>query len=97
VIDAADEAWAEEIRRFTARELAVLDGVIRSLAPREIAGALSTTESTVKSAIASLICKFGASDLTAATVAAIRHGFVDLSGHLPPHDPIPHVETPVAN
>ncbi len=88
LVNAPLDARLNDIERLSARELAVLDGLVRSVPPHEIATTLFVPEQTVKSTISSLTSKLGASDQTTAIVSAIRTGIVDLSGHLPAHEPV---------
>ncbi|HWE61558.1 MAG TPA: response regulator transcription factor [Chloroflexota bacterium] len=61
---------------LTARELEVLDGVVRGERNKEIAVRLGLTEPTVKTHLASIFGKLGVDSRAAAAVAAIERGLV---------------------
>jgi two-component system NarL family response regulator len=60
------------------RELEVLGLVVRGLSNKEIGGALSITEGTVKIHVNNILGKMGLEDRTQAAVAAIRRGIIHL-------------------
>lgn len=68
---------------LNALEIATLDGIVRGMGPRDIADRLQTDEHDVTRSIAAVVQKLGASDRTAAVVAAIRLGIANLSDQLP--------------
>lgn len=63
---------------LSARELEILKGIVGGLSNKEIASALSITESTVKNHINSLLAKLRAHDRTQAATTALRQGLVTL-------------------
>jgi DNA-binding NarL/FixJ family response regulator len=68
---------------LVAFEIAALDGIVRGLSPRDIAGHLRTDELDVTGWIAAAVEKLGAADRTAAVIAAIKLGIANLSDQLP--------------
>lgn len=68
---------------LSGREIAILDGVVRGLSNREIAGRLFVVEQTVKNHMTSLLRKLSAGDRTEAVVSAVRTGMIDLGAQLP--------------
>jgi two-component system NarL family response regulator len=63
---------------LTARELEVLQLIVRGQSNKEIGGNLSITEATVKTHINSLLGKLGVTDRTQAATTAIQRGLVHL-------------------
>jgi DNA-binding NarL/FixJ family response regulator len=72
---------------LSGREIAILDGVVRGLSNREIAGGLYIVEQTVKNHMTSLLRKLSAGDRTEAVVSAVRTGMIDLGAQLPAAPP----------
>ncbi len=66
------------IEPLTARELEVLDLVAEGLSNKLIAHRLSISEHTVKTHVASIFAKLGASSRTEAVSQAIRRGLIML-------------------
>ena len=64
---------------LTAREMEVLELIVRGKSNKEIGGALSISEATVKSHINNLLSKMGVTDSTQAATAAIQRGLVHLN------------------
>jgi len=60
------------------RELQVLELIVRGLANKQIAYALSIAEHTVKNHVKSILSKLGAQDRTQAATAAIQRGIIHL-------------------
>jgi len=60
------------------RELEVLELIVRGLANKQIAYALSIAEHTVKNHVKSILSKLGAQDRTQAATAAIQRGIIHL-------------------
>jgi two-component system NarL family response regulator len=63
---------------LTPREIAVLELVAKGLSNREIGAALSTRPGTVKTHLERIYAKLGVGDRTAAALAAIQRGLVNL-------------------
>lgn len=63
---------------LTARELEVLEQIVRGRSNREIARALDIAEGTVKVHVNSILGKLGVSDRTQAATSAIQRGIVRL-------------------
>ena len=63
---------------LTRRELEVLKLIMDGKSNREIAGALSTTEGTVKSYVVNILNKLDANDRTQAVTIALKRGIVHL-------------------
>ena len=61
-----------------ARELAVLKLIVEGMSNKEIASALSITESTVKNHVNSILSKLNVKDRTQAATTALRRGIVTL-------------------
>ncbi len=65
--------------RLSAREIEVLRLLVSGRRNREIAGALTITEGTVKLHVSSILEKLGADDRTEAVTMALQRGIVQLS------------------
>jgi DNA-binding NarL/FixJ family response regulator len=63
---------------LTARELEVLERIVRGMSNKEIASALGISEATVKSHINSILGKLGVTDRTQAATTALQRGIVHL-------------------
>ena len=63
---------------LTARELEVLERIVRGMSNKEIASALGISEATVKSHINNVLSKLGASDRTQAATKALQRGIIHL-------------------
>jgi len=63
---------------LTARELEVLELIVRGMSNKAIAGALGISEATVKSHMNSILSKLDAEDRTQAATKAIQRGIVHL-------------------
>jgi two-component system NarL family response regulator len=63
---------------LTAREVQVLELIVRGKSNKEIGTALSISEATVKSHINSLLSKMGVADRTQAATTALQRGIVHL-------------------
>jgi two-component system NarL family response regulator len=63
---------------LSARELEVLRLIVRGMSNKEIAAALSVTESTVKNHVNSILAKLHVQDRTQAATTALRRGIVTL-------------------
>lgn len=63
---------------LTAREVQVLELIVRGNSNKEIGAALSISEATVKSHINSLLSKLGVTDRTQAATTALQRGIVHL-------------------
>lgn len=66
------------LRELSARELEILQGIVKGLSNKEIAAALSITESTVKNHVNNILSKLHVHDRTAAATQALREGIVSL-------------------
>jgi two-component system NarL family response regulator len=64
---------------LTARELEVLEQIVRGKSNKEIGGHLNISEATVKSHINNILSKLGVSDRTQAATTALQRGLVHLS------------------
>jgi DNA-binding NarL/FixJ family response regulator len=64
---------------LTARELEVLEQIVRGKSNKEIGGHLNISEATVKSHINNILSKLGVSDRTQAATTALQRGIVHLS------------------
>jgi DNA-binding NarL/FixJ family response regulator len=64
---------------LTARELEVLEQIVRGRSNKEIGGLLNISEATVKSHINNILSKLGVSDRTQAATTALQRGIVHLS------------------
>ena len=64
---------------LTARELQVLELVVRGLVNKQIAYSLNLAEYTVKNYVKSILRKLGAQDRTQAATEAIRRGIIHVS------------------
>lgn len=71
----AERMSSEEL---TAREVQVLELIVRGNSNKEIGTALSISEATVKSHINSLLSKMGVADRTQAATTALQRGIVHL-------------------
>ena len=63
---------------LSARELEVLKLIVEGMSNKEIASALSITESTVKNHVNSILGKLNVKDRTQAATTALRRGIVTL-------------------
>ncbi|MDA1274915.1 MAG: response regulator transcription factor [Verrucomicrobia bacterium] len=63
---------------LSTREFEVLETIVNGLSNKEIASALSVTESTVKNHVNSILAKLNVRDRTQAATAALRRGIVTL-------------------
>jgi DNA-binding NarL/FixJ family response regulator len=63
---------------LSAREVQVLELIVRGLANKQIAYTLSIAEHTVKNHVKSILSKLGAQDRTQAATAAIQRGIIHL-------------------
>jgi two-component system NarL family response regulator len=63
---------------LSAREIQVLELIVRGLANKQIAYSLSIAEHTVKNHVKSILAKLGVQDRTQAATAAIQRGIVHL-------------------
>jgi DNA-binding NarL/FixJ family response regulator len=63
---------------LTARELEVLEQIVKGRSNKEIASALKISEATVKSHINNILSKLGVSDRTQAATTALQRGIVHL-------------------
>jgi DNA-binding NarL/FixJ family response regulator len=66
--------------QLSAREIEVLRLLVSGRRNREIAGALTITEGTVKLHVSSILEKLGADDRTEAVTMALQRGIVQLNG-----------------
>jgi two-component system NarL family response regulator len=64
---------------LSAREVQVLELIVRGLANKQIAYALNIAEHTVKNHVKNILSKLGVQDRTQAATAAIQRGIVHLS------------------
>ena len=64
---------------LTARELEVLEQIVRGKSNKEIGGHLNISEATVKSHINNILSKLGVNDRTQAATTALQRGLVHLS------------------
>ncbi len=64
---------------LTARELEVLEQIVRGKSNKEIGSQLNISEATVKSHINNILSKLGVSDRTQAATTALQRGLVHLS------------------
>ncbi len=64
---------------LSARELEILELIVKGLTNKEIGDALSISEATVKWHLNIIFSRLNVSDRTQATVAAIQRGFVQLA------------------
>lgn len=63
---------------LTAREMEVLELIVRGQSNKEIGGSLNISEATVKSHINNILSKLGVSDRTQAATTALQRGLVHL-------------------
>jgi two-component system NarL family response regulator len=63
---------------LSAREIQVLELIVRGLANKQIAYSLSIAEHTVKNHVKNILSKLGAQDRTQAATAAIQRGIIHL-------------------
>jgi two-component system NarL family response regulator len=63
---------------LTARELEVLEQIVKGKSNKEIAGALGISEATVKSHVNNVLSKLDAADRTQAATKALQRGIVHL-------------------
>jgi len=63
---------------LSAREVLVLELIVRGLANKQIADALSIAEHTVKNHVKNILSKLGVQDRTQAATAAIQRGIIHL-------------------
>ena len=63
---------------LTARELEVLERIVRGMSNKEIASALGISEATVKSHINNVLSKLDAADRTQAATKALQRGIIHL-------------------
>jgi two-component system NarL family response regulator len=63
---------------LSAREIQVLDLIVRGLANKQIAYSLNIAEHTVKNHVKSILSKLGVQDRTQAATAAIQRGIIHL-------------------
>jgi two-component system NarL family response regulator len=64
---------------LSAREIQVLELIVRGLANKQIAYSLSIAEHTVKNHVKNILSKLGVQDRTQAATAAIQRGIIHLS------------------
>jgi len=64
---------------LSAREVQVLELIVRGLANKQIAYSLNIAEHTVKNHVKNILSKLGVQDRTQAATAAIQRGIVHLS------------------
>ena len=81
IAPAIAEKLAERMsgQELTARELEVLECIVRGRANKEIASDLNISEATVKTHINNLLGKLGVTDRTQAATAALQRGIVHLT------------------
>lgn len=81
IAPAIAEKLAERMsgQELTARELEVLERIVRGRANKEIASDLNISEATVKTHINNLLSKLGVTDRTQAATAALQRGIVHLT------------------
>ena len=77
---AAAAALAAQLPRpdLSAREVQVLELIVRGLANKQIAYTLNIAEHTVKNHVKNILSKLGAQDRTQAATAAIQRGIIHL-------------------
>ena len=63
---------------LSAREIQVLELIVKGLANKQIAYALSIAEHTVKNHVKNILSKLGVQDRTQAATAAIQRGIIHL-------------------
>ncbi len=63
---------------LSAREVQVLELIVRGLANKQIAYTLNIAEHTVKNHVKNILSKLGAQDRTQAATAAIQRGIIHL-------------------
>ncbi len=63
---------------LSAREVEVLEEIVRGKSNKEIAGVLRISEATVKSHINNILSKLGVTDRTQAATTALQRGIVHL-------------------
>jgi DNA-binding NarL/FixJ family response regulator len=78
--EAVAAALAKQMPRpdLSAREVQVLELIVRGLANKQIAYSLSIAEHTVKNHVKSILSKLGVQDRTQAATAAIQRGIIHL-------------------
>ena len=64
--------------QFSAREIQVLELIVRGLANKQIAYTLNIAEHTVKNHVKNILSKLGVQDRTQAATAAIQRGIIHL-------------------
>jgi two-component system NarL family response regulator len=63
---------------LSAREVQVLELIVRGMANKQIAYSLSIAEHTVKNHVKNILSKLGVQDRTQAATAAIQRGIIHL-------------------
>jgi two-component system NarL family response regulator len=63
---------------LTAREIGVLELIVKGKSNKEIASALSIAEVTVKLHVGHILTKLGVNDRTQATTTALQRGIIHL-------------------
>jgi len=71
--------FAEHFMPLSAREMDVLDGVVRGMSNKEIARYLSISHQTVKNHMTSILDKMNVADRTQAAMYAIQRGWIRIA------------------
>lgn len=75
--DVAKRLWSRRLfEELTARELQVLNKLIKGMANKQIAEALNISENTVKGFLKNILAKLHVSDRTEAVAVAIQRGII---------------------
>ncbi|HWD92016.1 MAG TPA: response regulator transcription factor [Verrucomicrobiae bacterium] len=77
--DVANRLWSRRLfQELTARELQVLNKLIKGMANKQIAHAMNISENTVKGFLKNILAKLHVADRTEAVAVAIQRGLIQL-------------------
>lgn len=77
--DVANRLWSRRLfQELTARELQVLNKLIKGMANKQIADAMNISENTVKGFLKNILSKLHVTDRTEAVAVAIQRGIIQL-------------------
>lgn len=85
-LDAADEPLA--MKQLSAREIAILERIVRGDSNKQVARFFKIAEPTVKAHVKAIFSKIGASNRTQAAIWALNHRLFDGADGPPPDLPI---------
>ena len=77
----------QPIEQLSAREIAILERIVRGESNKHVARFYKIAEPTVKAHVKAIFRKLGASNRTQAAIWALNHGLIDCANNAP--DPLP--------